>query len=407
MKNNILFLSELIPTEIEEEVKLKSIHTMQDSSILLGWNIIKGIEDNLNDIKPLTIFNFLPIYSFPKFYKDPFIKTFKFKHTLNAKDINIGFCNVQYIKQIFNGSYKLKKYIKNWLSSRNQKKCYIISFSLKRIFLNSIAFAKKINPNVIGCTIIIDLPEFILIPKNRLGMNLYTKWNAKQIYKLIPHIDTFVLITDHIAKYLKINKPFVVLEGIASEIYYLENLKYKEDNKIIFYAGSLYKKFGLINLLDAFSSISNNKYKLILCGIGDCEDEINKRAVLDYRIEFLGQLNRNEVLSYMQKATVIVNPRQNIDAFTKYSFPSKNLEALSSGIPLIAYKLDGIPDEYDPYIFYVSDNSIEALTNKIIEICEMPSEKLIQFGKSARDFVLNNKTSKIQTQKILSLFNNK
>ena len=38
-----------------------------------------------------------------------------------------------------------------------------------------------------------------------------------------------------------------------------------------------------------------------------------------------------------------VNPRQNNEEFTKYSFPSKTMEYLASGVPVVAYKLDGIP----------------------------------------------------------------
>lgn len=120
----------------------------------------------------------------------------------------------------------------------------------------------------------------------------------------------------------------------------------------------------------------------------------------DSRISFLGQLPRNEVIKWQKKATVLVNPRQNNEEFTKYSFPSKTMEYLSSGIPVVAYKLDGIPDEYDQYIQYVADDSIESLKKKLVEVCEMTREERQELGNIGRNFVLMKKNSTIQVRKI-------
>jgi glycosyltransferase involved in cell wall biosynthesis len=111
------------------------------------------------------------------------------------------------------------------------------------------------------------------------------------------------------------------------------------------------------------------RFRLIICGVGDSEKEIIDAAKFDDRIVFLGQLPREEVLRIQTEATVLVNPRKNHEEFTKYSFPSKILEYLSAGKPVVAYKLDGIPDEYDAYLHYPSDESAEALSKKII-VCE-------------------------------------
>ena len=96
----------------------------------------------------------------------------------------------------------------------------------------------------------------------------------------------------------------------------------------------------------------------------------------------------------------MVNPRQNNEEFTKYSFPSKTMEYLSSGIPVVAYKLDGIPDEYDQYIQYVADDSIESLKKKLVEVCEMTREERQELGNIGRNFVLMKKNSTIQVRKI-------
>ena len=160
-----------------------------------------------------------------------------------------------------------------------------------------------------------------------------------------------------------------------------------------------------MNLLEAFREIDSPNYRLVICGIGDCESEIKKRAQEDSRILFQGQLKRKDVLKLQSEATVLVNPRQNHEEFTKYSFPSKNLEYLSSGIPLVAYKLDGIPDEYDEYINYVKDNSIDSLRDMLIKICEDVDGSAATRAARAMHFVRSEKNAQKQTLKIVEMIN--
>ena len=202
---------------------------------------------------------------------------------------------------------------------------------------------------------------------------------------------------------MKINKPFCVVEGIASKIDSISENKKINGLKNILYTGTLHKKFGILNLLAAFKQISDKDYRLIICGIGDSEDIIKKAAEEDPRIIYKGQLPREEILILQREAAVLVNPRQANEEFTKYSFPSKNLEYLSSGIPVIAYKLEGIPDEYDPYIFYVKDNSIESLKDKLIEVCECSDGFAYEKSIKAKDFVLKNKNEVAQTKIIIDM----
>lgn len=108
-------------------------------------------------------------------------------------------------------------------------------------------------------------------------------------------------------------------------------------------------------------------------------------------------------MELQKQATVLVNPRQNNEEFSKYSFPSKTMEYLSSGVPVVAYKLDGMPDEYDSYIQYVEDNAIESLKEKLVEVCELSEEERQNLGSAGRAFVLTEKNSTVQVKKIVTL----
>ena len=165
----------------------------------------------------------------------------------------------------------------------------------------------------------------------------------------------------------------------------------------------LLEKFGIMKLVDAFSMIEDSDFRLYICGIGEAETIIKERAVEDKRILFLGQLKRQEVLELMATCNIIVNPRENVGEFTKYSFPSKNMEALSSGIPFVGYKLDGIPDEYDQYINYPKDDTIESLSELLYSVGKDRFNEAKICAELAKLWVLNNKNSEKQGKKILDL----
>ena len=194
-----------------------------------------------------------------------------------------------------------------------------------------------------------------------------------------------------------------MVEGIATSF---ESDRTEDPlSQIILYSGTLDKRYGIDNLLQAFQKIDSKNARLYICGVGDGQEIVEKTARHDERICYMGLVPRNEIIRLQKSAAVLVNPRQNIGEYTKYSFPSKNLEYLSSGTPLVAYKLDGIPDEYDAYIHYVKDNTVEALKNTIEQVLNASPQERYARGEAARQFVLNNKNETVQARKILDMLN--
>lgn len=395
-----VFLSLMIPEELANDVKQNSSNNMADAANALEHNLMQGLAENLS--VPPKIVNVLPIGSYPQYYSELFVKKSKFKLCNRDDHENIGFCNIKFIRNCF-----VEKAVYDSLEAYCKKKSgniVICIYSASLCFLSAVEKLKNKFPNIIVCDIIADLPGMTNLSSNKsVLLQWYIDYQAKNALNKLNCVDCFVLLTKQMASYLHINKPYCVVEGIASET---QELRLEEHNeKIILYTGTLHKKFGVMNLVSAFCKINNNKYRLVICGIGDSENEIKKFAESDHRISFLGQLPRDEVLRLQSKATVLVNPRQNNEEFTKYSFPSKTMEYLSSGIPVIAYKLDGIPAEYDQYLQYVEDDTIDGLKNKLVELCEMPYKQRQKIGGAGRKFVLKGKNSRVQTRKIIELIN--
>ncbi|MBC6003811.1 MAG: glycosyltransferase [Paeniclostridium sordellii] len=399
---DITFLGGLFPREIEEEIVANSIGNIDNAANVLQWNFINGLEANNGD--PINIINSLYIGSYPKRYKKLYIKTSEFRKNVKSQNINVGFINIFGVKQYLR-YFSIKKYLKLWANDKKENKV-IIAYALTSVFVKALKYIKMVNPNIKTCIIVPDLPEYMNTSDDVSKIYKILKHiEIKSISKNLKYIDNFVLLTEQMSKALNVNN-YIVVEGIATDILKQKDDKLKESKKsekIILYTGTLNRRYGILNLISAFRLIDNKDYRLILCGYGDSINEVLEAEKTDKRIIFKGQIKREDVLQLQNEADVLINPRQNKEEFTKYSFPSKNLEYLSSGTPLIAYKLDGIPTEYDDYIYYIENDSIESLRDKIVEVCEKTREELNAAGKRAREFVLSEKNSIAQTKKIFDL----
>ena len=190
---------------------------------------------------------------------------------------------------------------------------------------------KKVNNDINICLIVPDLPAYVGLHTSSFMHNLYKKYHIKTIDNNLRYIDEFVFLTKQMNTYFGMNKPFVVVEGMSSIIdskyasYENESNINFPDRKIILYSGSLVKKYGVIDLVEAFRRIKRDDIVLVLCGEGDAKEEILKHSMEDERIIYKGLLAHSEVLELQKEAFALVNPRKNNEEYTKYSFPSKNI----------------------------------------------------------------------------------
>lgn len=400
MSFDILFLGRLFPREKEQEIKSKMKTGMQDAANVLQWNIIDGMEEN--GVGKIKIVNFLPVDAYPRGYTDKYIEGFDFCHTdkYDAEDINVRCCNILGVKRFINILY-FKKYVKQWAKQKSNLPKVLFLYTANSMFFSLALFAKKINPQIQVVCLIADIPQYSTTSGLSGFRKIYHTYEVKKCDKMYKIADKYVLLTKHMAEKLNITAPYIVMEGIASDNGGSTEKAVDSDGKYILYSGLLNKKFDIDILLDAFEKIDDKSVKLVLCGSGDAEDLIKEKQKNNSNIIFKGKIARDEVLKLQQNATILVNPRQNNEEFTKYSFPSKNLEYLSSGVPTVAYKLDGIPDEYDDYIFYPENDSSDALADEFQKLISMSPSERYTFAKKARDFVSENKNNLKQTKRII------
>src|SRR5699024_1457343 len=75
------------------------------------------------------------------------------------------------------------------------------------------------------------------------------------------------------------------------------------DDMTVVYTGTLNKKFGVVNLVEAFHKTNIKNARLKICGRGDSEEIIKSYEAKDERIVFLGQLPNTEAVKLQKRAT--------------------------------------------------------------------------------------------------------
>lgn len=204
-------------------------------------------------------------------------------------------------------------------------------------------------------------------------------------------VDRFILLTKQMAVPLHVgNRPYLVMEGMCGDVAD-ESPVSKPQPFSMLYTGRLNRRYGLELLLQAMKELQDPDIELWLCGSGEMEEEIRAYAAQDSRIRFFGFLPHEEAVQLQKQATVLVNPRTNQGEYTKYSFPSKTMEYMASGRPVMMFRLDGIPGEYDPFLTYIPEESSASIRDTVESLRRLSPSELDAMGARGRDFVLKNK----------------
>src|SRR5262249_30221897 len=212
-------------------------------------------------------------------------------------------------------------------------------------------------------------------------------------------------VTDEFASYAAADRGFLRLEGVLSsrdEEPIAPAVASRPRQAVFLYAGGLEASYGVKLLLDAFQSSDLNGCELWLAGKGELSDEIRSIAERKPRIRFLGYLPPDRVNELLVSASFLINARPSTEWFTRFSFPSKLLQYMASGTPVISTRLPGIPAEYWQHLVPLDDESAGGVRSLVTQLIRSPYSEYERLGRGAREFVLAQKTEAVQGRKLSS-----
>lgn len=401
----VILLSHLYPKSKKEYYLKRSKCGLSAAADAHQYAIALGLNEVCIDFE---IVNLPAVSHYPLRYKDPWLFS-EYIEENGLRIHNVGYNNFpeyQFYSRYINAIHKLDKVIKE-----TSDQVYIVVYGINFAIIKAAVDIKhKYYTKVKLCNIIPDLPQDV---KNR------RKWKSgvssfirnmyfKSTEEYFPEFDSFVLLTEHMRDVVSCNEEqYIVSEGVYEESVTKRPIHVENEKEfVIFYGGMLHERFGVKRLIDVFNSIDNPDMRLQLCGYGDCVDYVKKLSNLDTRIEYLGVVDRERVLTLQAQASLLINPRiPDNNPFTRYSFPSKTMEYFASATPSLIYELDGIPKEYYSHCYHLDSLHTDpnSLRDKILEIYNIPTEERLQLGLKAREFVIKHKNPIIAGRQILEL----
>lgn len=362
---------------------------------------MKGLVENGIKSDDITILSCPMIASFPGSKK--VLWGAEKQRILQSYDVTwVPTVNIQGLKMATQRMFS-KSLIENWFrENENVKDKCVLLYSLYRpVLINVLELCKKY-----GCkcfSFVPDLPKHMYLNKSGKKAKLAERYVNKAI-EIQGDLDGYIYLTRAMKDEVAPTKPYIIVEGIADDTNLKSDLVDRKDN-VIMYAGAISERYGFNNLIDGFSMLKGD-YELHIYGYGDYVDKLNERVKKDSRIRYFGRQPREEILKKEKEAALLVNVRNPDDEFTKFSFPSKTMEYMLSGTPLLTTRLPGIPEVYFGYCLSIADNEPESIMANFENFFSLNDEKRKLIGIRAQDFVSSQKNHKAQANKVLNFIEN-
>lgn len=400
---NILFIGNSHPPKILstfiKDTKGKnnlSCHNYEQS-------ILNGLSQQGEDVHVKVLL--VPwVGTFPISYTRLFVRAERFeKYGLDMQ--SVGYCNLIGINDAWRQVALYKQLLKTF-EDFPEGDIHVIINTFKYPVLKGFQEAKKRTKRHVTQTIMmLDMPGFEFTkrqtnPLKRIKM----KRDLAKTMEMVRQSDYIVSVTKHFKDYFEKPVKSIVVEGMVNAEVMDKDANLKPSpQKAVLYTGTLMKIYGIMNLLEAFEKADVPDSELWICGSGDMKDEILERSKKNSKIKYLGLLTSEEAWKKQREATVLVNPRTSQGEYTKYSFPSKTLEYLLAGRPVIVNNLPGFPEEYAEHCIFPKDESIEALAESIKRVLSMTEEERTEIGRKGQEFIVKEKNSKRQVGRIIEL----
>ena len=169
---------------------------------------------------------------------------------------------------------------------------------------------------------------------------------------------------------------------------------------IVLYTGSKGPWAGLDLLLDAWRLLRHANARLWICGQGR-HDGLRAAAAQDSRITDFGVVEESRLRELTSRATVLVNPRSPSYAGNLMNFPSKVLDYLGTGKPVVTTRTAGLAPEYDRMLIFAEPAEAAPLAATIDAVLDWSPEKRAEHRRDVDRFVAAHGTWERVTSEFL------
>ena len=386
---NIIYLSNSCSNEMFEKLRARGMRGTLPQAQKYHQLLMAGLAEHIDG--EIYAISALPV-------NRRWTKQIRFPH----EEEQVG--KINYIYEKFLNLRFLRQYTRYRGALKNIKKIYkknsdaVIVCDILNVSLAAAARRAGRKLGIPVVTIVTDVPGHMVGGAKK--KTLFTRVSEDSFDKF----DAYLLLTEAMNGIVnKKNKPYIVIEGHSdAAMAAVENrLSEKSEPKVIMYAGGIRRQYGIERMAKAFLRGGFAGWELHVYGGGDYARELRELSEQNPSLKFFGTVSNAEVVERQLKATVVINPRPTDEDYVKYSFPSKTMECMASGTPLITTRLPGMPEEYYPYVYFIDDESEDGVLDALRSVTSRSGKELHAFGAAAKEFVLAEKSNVKQAGRLV------
>lgn len=235
-----------------------------------------------------------------------------------------------------------------------------------------------------------------VLTDNPLNISGTRKEYSQSIFKRSKKCDGYIALTSGLVRLFDgLHKPHIITPGFIENNSELPN----KTTKYAFFAGALYDRYGVSNLIETFK-LKDVPYKLFIAGHGPLAKDLN--ALNNDNIFFLGHITPEEATRYALDASVNINPRPQDNQIDLYSVPSKVLDFINSGTVTISTKNSEIYNLVGDDLYWIDNNEPNTIAMALIDI-DQNYNKYQTKANSAKAKLTSQLSDENQLQKFAEL----
>lgn len=284
--------------------------------------------------------------------------------------------------------FYMMKLLRNWRkkTNRNEARIIILNSPLEitlAVLLESKLFKIKV------ASLLIDTALGNFKPDTLWNKYIYNCYSCGE--KLYKYLDGNMALNAGVFEYLKLKrKPHHLTKIGYSNLPNFPQEKLKTSEINIVYTGSLIYYDGIEELLKAVSTLENENIELTIYGSGPLSSMVESYATKFTNIHFEGYLHNDIIGQVLQEADFLINPRISYFFTDIFGFPSKIIEYLLSGTPVITTSFAAMPNAYRDFVYLIEEESVSGIQDAILKAVQDEPEIKKQKAESAYQYIRDN-----------------
>lgn len=224
--------------------------------------------------------------------------------------------------------------------------------------------------------------------------------------RTLPLFDGLVVLTKAVVEDFAPAVPFMELDGAVPEslmdpLQLIDREADGDSRCIIMYAGGLSELKGVPLLLSAFAMLDGEGFELWVTGRGPLEALVRQAADHDARITYWGFPAQEKLHELYARADVLVNPHSASTESARYLFPSKLIEYLATGVPVVSTcSTPAVQACYGDVAVVSGDGAPASLAEGLRRVASMSRLERRAIGRRGRSFVLREKSWRGQVDRV-------